>query len=167
MSNSDPSTPASRPRRRLRKAVGKRLRPVLTLVFALFALLALNAVYLLGVRVLEVATGETYQNWFYLIMFLGHLALGLLIVVPVIVFGVAHIRNTYNRPNRRAVKVGYALWICALVLLASGVVLTRIDGVIVVRDPFTRSVAWWAHVITPLLAAWLFVLHRLAGPRIN
>ncbi len=170
MTSTDTPTPQSsgdRPRRKFRKAVGNRLRPVLTVVFALFALLALNAVYLLGVRVLESVTGETYQNWFYLIMFLGHLALGVLIVVPVIVFGIAHIRNTYNRPNRRAVKVGYALWVCALVLLASGVVLTRLDGIIVVKDPFTRSVAWWAHVITPLLAAWLFVLHRLAGPRIN
>ena len=167
MSNHDAPTSPSKPRRRIRKAVGKRLRPVLLAVFALFALLALNSVYLLGVRVLESATGETYQNWFYLIMFLGHLALGALIVVPVIMFGVAHIRNTYNRPNRRAVKVGYALWICALVLLASGVVLTRLEGIIVVKDPFTRSIAWWAHVITPVLAAWLFVLHRLAGPRIN
>ena len=62
---------APRRRRRFRKAVGPRLKPVLTVVFALFALLALNAVYLLAVRGVEAWTGQTYQNWFYLSMFPG------------------------------------------------------------------------------------------------
>src|SRR6185436_11641684 len=93
--------------------------------------------------------------------------LGLLIVVPVIVFGIAHIRNAWSRPNRRAVRVGIGLFATALVLLASGIVLTRIEGVVEVKDPAVRSVAYWLHVITPLLAAWLFVLHRLAGRRIK
>ena len=34
-------------------------------------------------------------------MFLWHLVLGLLIVLPVVIFGIAHIYNAYNRPNRR------------------------------------------------------------------
>ena len=67
--------------------------------------------------------------------------LGLLIVVPVVAFGIAHIRNAYNRPNRRAVYVGYALFTAALILLASGIVLTRLEGIIVVKDPTTRSIA--------------------------
>ena len=57
--------------------------------------------------------------------------------------------------------------LCALVLLASGVVLTRIEGVIVVKDQTLRALAYWAHVIAPLVCAWLFVLHRLAGKRIR
>ena len=85
----------------------------------------------------------------------------------VLVFGIGHMRNAYNRPNRRAVKVGYALFATALILLVSGIVLTRLEGVIVVKDPTVRSVAYWAHVITPFVAAWLFVLHRLAGKRIR
>ncbi len=150
-----------------RKAIGPRLNKVLFVMLGLFALLAINSTYLVGVSLLEWATQQTYQNWFYLNMFIVHLVLGALIVVPVIAFGVAHARNTYNRPNRRAVWVGYGLFTTALVLLVSGIVLTRIEGVIVVKDPEVRSLAYWAHVITPLVAAWLFVLHRLAGRRIK
>lgn len=144
-------------------AVGPRLRWLLRIVLGLFALLAVNAVYLLGVRILGLATGRSYENWFYLVMFLVHLTLGLLLLAPVVGFGVIHLWNAKNRRNRRAVRVGYALFGAALLLLASGIVLTRIEGVIVVKDPGVRAVAWWTHVLTPLFVAWLFVLHRLAG----
>jgi len=160
--------PAAPPRRQLYvPAVGPRLRKLLAVVFGLFALLAVNSAYLVAVRVLEASTGRTYQNWFYIVNFLVHLVLGLAIVAPVVVFGILHLKNARNRPNRRAVRVGYALFATALVLLASGLVLTRIEGVFVVKDPSVRSVAYWLHVVTPLLAGWLFVLHRLAGKRIQ
>ncbi len=155
------------PRRRYRPVVGPRLKPLLWVVFGLFALLAVNSIYLAGVRAAEAATGETYQNWFYISMFLLHLAVGALFVVPVIWFGLAHMRNARTRPNRRAVKVGYALFGTALLLLLSGIVLTRVEGVITVNDPALRGAAYWVHVLTPLAAVWLFVLHRLAGKRIN
>jgi Cytochrome c554 and c-prime len=49
--------------------------------------------------------------------------------------------------------------------------LTRIDIFqfknVGLKDPNARSVAYWAHVITPILAIWLYVLHRMAGPRIK
>ncbi len=166
--SSKPAHPQSPPRRiRYKQAVGPRLRKLLGLVLGLFALLAVNAVYLVGVTILEWARDATYQNWFYMVMFLAHLVLGALIVVPVVVYGVIHIRNTHNRPNRRAVYVGYALFTVALALLASGIVLTRLEGVIVVKDETVRSVAYWVHVLTPLAAVWLFILHRLAGTRIR
>lgn len=148
---------------RLRKAIGPRLGRVFALVQGLFALLVVNTVYLVGLRLLERATGEVYQNWFYLNMFLAHLVLGFALAVPLLVFVGVHLYNTHNRPNRRAVYVGYALAASALALVASGLVLTRIDGVIVVKDPTLRALAWWVHVISPLAIAWLFVLHRLAG----
>ncbi len=165
----DPHDSSPSPVRRIRykQAVGPRLRKLLGFVFGLFALLAVNAAYLGGVTLLEWSSGETYQNWFYMVMFLGHLLLGALIVVPVVVYGVIHIRNTHNRPNRRAVYVGYALFVVSLALLASGIVLTRLDGVIVVKDPVVRSAAYWIHVATPLVAVWLFILHRLAGTRLR
>jgi tetratricopeptide (TPR) repeat protein len=165
-----PTPPPDAPRptgRRLRNVIGPRLRPVLGVVFGLFALLTVNAVYLLGVRVVENATGQTYQNWLYIIMFLFHLVLGLVFIVPVLIFGIGHMLRARKRPNRRAVRVGYALFAVSLVLLISGVVLTRIEGVLEVKDPAVRSVAWWLHVLTPLAAAWLFVIHRLAGKRIR
>ena len=163
----DSAKPPTVKKRRYVPAIGPRLRPLLAVVFGLFALLAVNATYLASVTVVESITGNVYQNWFYLINFLVHLVLGALIVIPVIVFGFAHMRNTHDRRNRRAVKVGYGLFTTALLLLASGIVLTRLEGVIEVKDPAVRSVAYWVHVVTPLLAVWLFILHRLAGKKIR
>jgi Cytochrome c554 and c-prime len=159
--------PAPPPRRKYVPAVGPRLRKLLFVVLGLFALLAVNSTYLGGITLLEATTGRVYQDWFYLQMFLLHLALGLAIVVPVVVFGLAHMRNAWRRPNRRAVRAGLALFTAALVLLGTGIVLTRLENVIVVKDPTIRSIAYWLHVTTPLVVAWLFVLHRLAGRRIR
>ncbi len=154
-------------RRRYVPAVGPRLKLLLLVIFALFAILGVNSVYLASVTVLEWYSGLTYQNYFYQYMFLLHLVLGLLIILPVVVFGIAHIRNAYNRPNRRAVRAGLALFTTSLVLLASGVVLMRLEGVIVVKDPAVRGAAYWIHVLSPLAVVWLFILHRLAGKRIK
>ena len=81
------------------------------------------------------------------------------------VFGALHIRNAHDRSNRRAVKVGYLLFFISLVLLLSGVALMR--QFVDIKNPNVRSPIYWAHVITPLLALWLYILHRLAGPRIH
>src|SRR5215470_3783056 len=106
-----------------------------------------------------------------MVMFGTHLLLGLALVLPVVLFGVLHIKNAYNRPNRRAVKVGYTLFAASLVVLVTGLLLTRIDIFqfknVGLKDPQLRSMAYWAHVITPLLAVWLYILHRLAGPRLK
>ncbi len=162
-----PSPPQAPERARYVPAVGPRLRKLLFVVFGLFALLAVNSAYLASITIAEGVTGAVYQNWLYLYMFLLHLVLGVAIVLPVIVFGLAHMRNARHRKNRRAVRVGYALFTVALLLLASGIVLTRLEGVIEVKDETTRQVAYWLHIATPLAAIWLFVLHRLAGKRIR
>ncbi len=53
--------------------------------------------------------------------------MGLLLVLPVVIFGLVHIKNAHDRPNRRAVKVGYLLFATSLVVLVTGVLLTRVD----------------------------------------
>lgn len=162
------STPQNAKKKYVR-AVGPRLRVLLYFIFGLFAALGANSVYLAAITFLEWWKGDpdtTYQNWFYMVMFGGHLALGLVLVLPVIVFGALHIRNAHDRPNRRAVRVGYALFAMSLALLFTGVALMRFDF-FSIKDPGARSALYWAHVLTPLLAIWLYVLHRLAGPRIQ
>jgi tetratricopeptide (TPR) repeat protein len=154
------------PRQRYVRAVGPRLRVVLFIVFALTAILGANSAYLATITFLEWARGVTYQNYFYQLMFLGHLALGLVLLVPFVIFIGGHLRNAHNRPNRRAVRVGYALFAVSVVLLISGVVLMRIGG-FSIRDPRVRSIVYWSHVIAPLVVVWLYILHRLAGPRIK
>jgi tetratricopeptide (TPR) repeat protein len=155
-----------RDRRRYIPVVGKRLGRLLALVFALFSLLAVNSVYLASVTVL----GVQFQNWFYLVMFGLHLVLGLALIGPVLVFGAIHIANAWRRPNRRAIRAGLALFTVANLVFLSGLVLTRVDlgGLrFELNHPTGRATAYWIHVLAPLLAAWLFVLHRLAGRRVR
>jgi len=164
MGAAGPASP--KPRRPFVQVVSPRLRPLLLAVLVLFSLLAANSAYLGGVTLLEWYLGATYQDWFYQIMFLAHLGLGLLLVVPFLTFGTIHLKRAWPRPNRRAVKAGLALFGAGLVVLVSGVLLLRL-GVFEVRDPAVRGVSYWAHVVAPLACAWLFVLHRLAGKAIR
>lgn len=154
------------PKRKYVRAVGPRLRVLLHIVLGLVAILGANSAYLASVTAAEWISGLTYQNYFYQYMFLGHLALGLVLIVPFLVFGFVHLKNSYDRPNRRAVRVGLALFATGIVLLFSGIALTRLDF-FEIRNPNVRSISYWAHVITPLLAVWLYILHRLAGPKIK
>src|SRR6266536_1606253 len=156
------------------RAVGPRLRILLLFIFGLVAVLAANSVYLSAITFLEWFKGDpnvTYQNWFYMVMFGTHLGLGLGLVLPVVIFGLIHIKNAHDRPNRRAVKVGYLLFATSLAVLITGLLLMRVDVFqfknLGLKNPHTRSLAYWAHVLTPILAVWLYLLHRLAGPRIQ
>lgn len=159
------SAPRAQPRAYV-PAVGPRLKKLLFVVFGLTALLGANSAYLVGITVLEWARGATYQNFFYQCMFLGHLALGLLLIVPLVVFGTVHLVGAKDRRNRRAVRIGYALFAASLVVLVTGVLLMRVAG-FDLRHPLARPVVYWLHVAAPLTAAWLYWLHRLAGPHIK
>lgn len=165
MTDTNSATPPPTKRTYVR-AIGPRLKILLNIVFGLTALLGANSAYLLSITLLEKIKGLSYQNYFYQFMFLAHLVLGLLLIVPFIIFGIGHIKNAHNRPNRTAVRVGYALLFVAILLLFSGVALTRLDF-FEIKNPRFRSASYWAHVATPLLAVWLYILHRLAGPKIR
>ncbi|MEN8108765.1 MAG: multiheme c-type cytochrome [Pseudomonadota bacterium] len=146
--------------------IDARLGRLLGIVFLLFALLVVNSLYLGIVTLLEQTSDEIYQDYFYMLMFLGHLLMGLLLTLPVILFALAHMRRALGRPNRYAVRAGMALFTAALLLLLSGLVLTRF-GFFEINEPLTRRIAYWVHIISPFGVAWLFVLHRLAGPPIR
>lgn len=148
------------------RAVSPRLRKLLYFVFGVVALLGANSAYLAAVTAAEWASGKTYQNYFYQYMFLGHLALGLLLIIPFIIFGTLHLLAARNRRNRRAVRIGYVLFASSIVVLVTGVLLMRVGG-FDLRQPLARSTVYWLHVICPLVVAWLYWLHRLAGPRIK
>ncbi|MFO0829048.1 MAG: multiheme c-type cytochrome [Phycisphaerales bacterium] len=160
----------SGPRPKYVPVVGPRLKIVLALVFALFAILCVNSTYLGLITFLEWRSGLQLQNYFYQWMFLVHLVLGILITAPVVVFGLAHARNANNRPNVWAKRVGWALLLIAIVLLLTGFLLMRLDlfgATLGLKDPLKRDVAYWSHVIAPVVAIWLFIVHRLAGRRMK
>ena len=146
--------------------IGHGLRRLLSLVFLLLALLLVNSTYLAAITLLEHASGAVHQNFFYLSMFLAHLVLGLLLIVPFLVFGVLHLRRAAHRPNRHAKMAGAALLVTGSLVLLSGVFLTRF-GFFEVNEPALRRAAYWLHVVAPFVAAWLFILHRLAGRQIR
>ncbi|MFE8032925.1 DUF3488 domain-containing protein [Thiohalocapsa marina] len=147
-------------------ALTPSLRRLLQVILLVGGLLAVNSVYLAGVTLAERLTGRVLQNAFYLDMFLAHLGLGLLLMLPVLVFGMLHFRRAWLRPNRYAIRAGLGLYLALLALFGSGILLTRF-GFFEINDPHVRRVAYWVHVLAPLAAVWLFVLHRLAGPRLR
>src|SRR6266567_8325854 len=82
------------------RAVGPRLRVLLYCIFGLVAVLGANSLYLASITFLQWLNKEvTYENYFYQFMFLGHLVLGLLLVLPFVLFGLVHIKNARNRPT--------------------------------------------------------------------
>src|ERR1700756_4049660 len=120
------AAPAGPAKIRYVPAIGPRLRKLLLLVFALFALLAVDSVYLGTITAFEWWSGKTLEDYFYQIVFLLHLLLGFLILLPALVFGALHLRNAWRRPIRRAVAAGLSLFSTVLVLFFSGVALTRL-----------------------------------------
>ena len=122
------ATPTSAKTKQPKRPVTKRLRVVLYIVLVLFGILAANGLYLTAITWLQYFSGEIYETHFYQLMFLGHLGLGLLLIVPTVGFGTLHMLRSRHRRNRRAVKIGYALFIAAIVILVSGLLLTRIGS---------------------------------------
>ena len=149
-----------------KRVVGPRLRILLIVVLALFSVLLANGIYLASITWAQHFTGEVYEDLFYQFMFLGHLLLGVVLVLPVVVFGTVHMLAARKRRNRRAVKIGYALFAIALMVLVSGILLTRSFG-IDLKQPALRNTVYWCHILAPLAAIWLYWLHRLVGPRIK
>jgi len=154
------------------RSVGPRLRILLYVVMGLTAVLGINSIYLSSITSLEWLARrlewdrQIFQDYFYQHMFLLHLGLGLLLVVPFLIFAIVHLWIARNRRNRRAVRIGYVLFAATLVLLVSGILLMRVGG-LDLKQPTARDITYWAHVLSPLVCVWLYWLHRLAGPRIK
>ncbi len=146
------------------------LRRWLQVVLVLFGLLLVDSLILVTTDVAAWWSGEAREDGSYLWAFLLHLVLGLSLIVPFIVYGVGHARRGRHRRNRRAVAVGWGLLWIAVALLITGVVLVRVEigGVrLGIDDSFARSILFWVHATSPLIAIWLFILHRLVGPRLQ
>ena len=149
------------------EVVGPRLRKLLVAVLVLFALLIVNSIYLGAVSLLQWFEGTSLEGPLYQSMFLGHLGLGFVIALPAIIYAALHLRRAIRRPNRLAIRLGLALFAVVLLLIGTGIALTRGIPLIEPRGDSARSVAYWLHIAAPFAACWLFVLHRLAGPAIR
>jgi len=138
------------------------LRWLLRLLYLLTGLLTATAAYLGGVSAVETATGGSYQGYVYQWTVLLHLAGGVVVVLPFLLFAAAHALAARTHPNRRAARMGYVLAALAAVVLVSGLALMRVAGV-ELRQPGVRAVVYWAHVVAPFGVAWAFLNHRRRG----
>ena len=111
------------PRTSRSRAVTPRLRRILRWVLIGFGLMVIDSLYLLGVRWLDWLESGGSDTLLSIWAFLLHVILGLILVVPVIVYGVGHMRRARHSHNHNARRVGYVLFLAALVLLVSGVLL--------------------------------------------
>lgn len=130
----------------------------------------IDSLFLVSVDLQAWWTGASKEDGLYLWAFLAHLVLGLLTLVPFVVYGIGHAVRGRHRPNRRAVAVGWALLWIGVALLVTGLLLVRVDIGSVrlgIDDAGLRAVLFWVHGLSPLVAIWLFVLHRLVGPRLR
>ncbi|MFY7877473.1 MAG: hypothetical protein ACOVQM_18605, partial [Pirellula sp.] len=83
----------------------------------------------------------------YMDMFLGHIAIGLVFLVPFLVFGLIHLFTSRKRKNKRAIRVGYALFAISLIVLGTGLLLVRVGDVFDLKHAMTRSTIYWLHVL--------------------
>src|SRR5262245_8997065 len=164
-------------------AVGPRLKWLLALIFFGFALLGATGLYLMTISGLNLAhepnswlnsllnrsgPKKEFDSGFTLVIILIHTAFGALIVVPFFVFGLLHWSTARTRKNRRAIRLGLALFYTGAVVCVSGLVLTQLDPKIKLpTGTWGRTVAYVLHVASPLLVVVLYVLHRRAGPDIK
>ncbi len=149
--------------------VTRGLRVWLRILLVLFGILVLDSIYLSSVDIVAWWTGVSRENQGYLWAILVHLALGLLLLVPFVIYGTRHAWRGRFRPNRRAVAVGWGLLWVGVALLVTGILLVRVEigGVrFGIDQPTARRVIFWTHALSPLFAIWLFILHRLVGPRL-
>ncbi len=150
-------------------AIGPKLRVLLFVVFATFAILGASGAYLTAVTAFNwYRAPQSYTTAFTLWVFLAHVAIGMIGTLPFLVFSGIHLASSWRRPNKRAVRLGVALLVASLAVVVTGFALVQLDGLPQLPTGTTgRSLAYWLHVAIPFAAVWLYVLHRRAGPAIK
>lgn len=143
-------------------AVGPKLRVLLFLNFAFFALLGATGFYMLVVRKLELNT------FFSIVMFAVHNLAGVIIIPVFLIFGLIHFIKSRHRKNRLAVKLGVVLFFTGIGILLTGVALFQIEGLPQLpTTSFSRFLVLFLHAALPVAAVVVYVLHRRAGPDIQ
>ena len=143
------------------------MRRLLVFTLVLISILVVNSIYLGSVSLYQWFTATLIENQIFQYMFLVHLAIGTIVIVPLIVFIALHVRRAYFKPNRVAVRLGLGLLATVIALFLSGILLTRGLPGFELQGGTTRTWIYWLHMATPVAAVWLFLLHRLVGPRIR
>jgi hypothetical protein len=149
-------------------ALNTPLRFLLVIIFACVAFLGATGFYLLAIRGVEWQRNSVLQTEFSLWMTLAHVVIGLILVVPFLIFGLTHLITAWNRPNRVAVRLGITVLLLGLVAGVTGILLIRLEGL---PQLPTETISYWTtfilHCATPVLALVAYIWHRKAGPAIK
>ena len=114
---------------------------------------SLNTLYLWAFG-FSVSIGQLYQDHVYQFMFLGHRNLGLLIIVPV-VFLVSCIGEILAT-GRPSMKLGGFLLAVSIAIYCPACYLSVLRGLNSRGEVGgNRTIVWWVHVVTPILAVWV------------
>ena len=150
-------------------AIGPRLKVLLALIFASVAVLGATGAYLGAITFLNwYKSPQTYTSPFTLWMFIGHVGIGVAAILPFLVFGAYHFATARNRPNRVAVRLGLLLFTTGILVCLTGVALIQLEGMPQLpTGTVTRTIVYGLHIVLPLAAVWIYVMHRRAGPDIN
>ena len=150
-------------------AISPRLKYLLALIFVGFALLGATGAYMAAISLLNtIQAPRVYTNFFYLCVVLIHVFFGFLLIAPFFIFGLVHWSSARFRRNRRAVRLGLALFVAGAVVCLSGLALMQVfDRFQLPKGSPGRVIAYWMHVGSPFAAVALYVLHRRAGPDIQ
>src|SRR5262249_38033993 len=140
-------------------------------IFGSVAVLGATGAYLGSISLLEQARplkDATYSSGFSLWVLLIHVAVGVLIAAPFVFFGVYHYSTARHRKNKRAVKLGICVFISGFIVLVTGLLLIQIfPNMQLPQGTLSRRAVYWLHIVVPIAAVGLYILHRRAGPDIN
>lgn len=150
-------------------AIGPKLRTLLIVTFGLFAVLGATGVYLGAVSALNwYRSPLSYTTPFSLWMFLAHIAIGVIGTLPFLAFGFIHWLSAHKRDNRVAVRLGVVLFLAGIIICATGFALVQLETLPQLpTGSMARLVTYWLHLGVPVVAVWLYVKHRQAGPPIK
>lgn len=144
--NTGPATPGPS-RRPVSGALKPWQRKLYGWLLLPLGIMAANSIYLLAF---------TRYSAFFMSMLLLHLALGLLLTVPVFTFVVSHAKRMFKTRNRRAKIAGLTVATMALLITASGLIMT-VQGATV-----ENRLVYFTHVFAFPAAIVAFILHRRA-----
>lgn len=134
------------------------------ILLSAFAVLTASGLYLGVVTALRASSGIDYEDYVYQLVFLGHLGAGLLVCLPLLWFAAVHISRAWSRINAAAKWLGFSVLLLALLLLLSGLLISRFE-IFDAISPILRERLYWLHLATALAMLPLFWWHRRSGRR--
>src|SRR5262249_42901819 len=111
---------------------------------------------------------QVFTTSFTLSMFMVHVLAGVILVAPYLIFGGIHLAMARTRRNRRAVKLGIMLFLARILGGLTGLAPIPLHRMLqLATGTAARFVVYLLHAAFPVVAVWLYVLHRRAGPKIR